>query len=261
MRDFGPRDAPVVVLLHGWTATADTNWFRCYEALGADHRVIAFDHRGHGSGVRSRSRFRLEDCADDVVAVADALGVDRFVPVGYSMGGTIAQLVWHRHRERVEGLVLGATAARFSSSRAEKWGFVGLTGLAALARVTPSTAREWLIDQVYLNRKVGQWEPWAVQEAGTNDWRMLLEAGRAIGDFSSVEWASEIDVPVAQIVTMRDHVVSRRRQIRLFELLDDVEAFRIDGDHDAVIVQPDQFVPTLLRAVVSVRRRTGTVAP
>ena len=53
--------------------------------------------------------FRLEDCADDVVALADELGVRSFIPVGYSMGGPIAQLVWKRHPSRVEGMVLCAT--------------------------------------------------------------------------------------------------------------------------------------------------------
>ena len=57
----GPVGAPTVVLLHGWTATADLNWFTCYEALGEHFRVVALDHRGHGRGIRSRKAFRLED--------------------------------------------------------------------------------------------------------------------------------------------------------------------------------------------------------
>ncbi len=46
VRDFGGRPgAPVVALLHGWTATADLNWFKCYEGLGERFRVVAFDQR------------------------------------------------------------------------------------------------------------------------------------------------------------------------------------------------------------------------
>jgi 3-oxoadipate enol-lactonase len=78
----GPVGAPTVVLLHGWTATADLNWFTCYEALGEHFRVVALDHRGHGRGIRSRKAFRLEDCADDAVAVCDVLGIEQFIPVG-----------------------------------------------------------------------------------------------------------------------------------------------------------------------------------
>ena len=72
----GPPDAPTVLLLHGWTASADLNWFTCYAPLAEHYRVIALDHRGHGRGIRSRKTFRLEDCADDAVAVCDVLGID-----------------------------------------------------------------------------------------------------------------------------------------------------------------------------------------
>jgi 3-oxoadipate enol-lactonase len=251
----GPPGAPVVALLHGWTATADLNWFPVYEALGRRYRVIAFDHRGHGRGLRSRKPFRLEDCADDVVAVADALGVERVVPVGYSMGGPVAKLVWRRHPERVAGLVLCATAPYFAGRREERLSFLGLTGLAALARVTPAQAREWLTHQVYLQRKTSQWEPWAIQQASAHDWRMVLEAGRAIGGFSATEWIGSVDVPTSVVITMRDRIVPVRRQVKLFEWIPQAEAFRVDADHDAVVASTDRFLPALLRALDSVTRR------
>src|SRR5262249_60031042 len=105
----GPPGAPAIVLLHGWTATADLNWFMCYEGLAEHYRVIAPDHRGHGRGIRSRRSFRLRDCADDAAALCAALGIEQYVAVGYSMGGIVAQLMWHRHRDAVRGLVLAAT--------------------------------------------------------------------------------------------------------------------------------------------------------
>jgi 3-oxoadipate enol-lactonase len=243
------------VLLHGWTATADLNWFRCYGALGERYRVIAFDHRGHGTGIRSKKKFRLEDCADDVADVTRALGVERFIAVGYSMGGPIAQFVWQRHPERVEGVVLCATAAKFSGRREERLGLMGLAGLATMARITPDQAKLWLTDQFFLQRKSKKWEPWAIREASRHDWRMVLEAGRAIGTFSSVGWIGSIDVPVSNVITMRDNVVSLARQCELYELIPDADVFRVDGAHDAVVANADRFVPTLLRALDSVESR------
>ena len=95
-------------------------------------RELRLDHRGHGQGIKSRSSFRLEDCADDVVALADTLGINTFIPVGYSMGGTIAQLIWKQHVHRVSGLVLCSTAPIFAKSREERLGFLGLTGLVGI---------------------------------------------------------------------------------------------------------------------------------
>lgn len=253
VRDFGgPPGAPVVVLLHGWTASADLNWYRCYEALGEQYRVVAFDHRGHGAGLRTRKTFRLEDCADDAADVATVLGIDSFIPVGYSMGGPIAQLMWRRHPERVRGLVLCATAPFFSNRRPERLSFLGIAGLAAIARYTPEQAREWLTEQIYLQHRAEQWEPWAIEEAASHDWRTVLEAGSAIGRFSSADWIGDVDVPTSVVITMTDRVIPLARQVKLFELISQAEAFRVDGDHDAVVSHAKRFVPTLLRAVDSV---------
>ena len=54
LRDTG-GNGPVVMLLHGWVASADLNWCGAYDALAAaGYRVLAIDHRGHGRGhVRS----------------------------------------------------------------------------------------------------------------------------------------------------------------------------------------------------------------
>jgi 3-oxoadipate enol-lactonase len=257
----GPEGAPTLVLLHGWTATADLNWFTAYEALGKRYQVVAIDHRGHGRGIRSKKLFRLEDCADDAIAACDALGIDQIIPVGYSMGGPVAQLMWKRHSDRVSGLVLCATSGYFVTSREERLSFMGLSGLAAVARLTPLQARRWLTAQLYLQRKTEQWEPWAIDEASMHDWRAVLEAGRAIGSFSSRSWISEVDVPTSVVITMRDRVVPVRRQVRLFESIKGAEAFRVDGDHDAVVANADRFVPTLLRAAHSVVERTVATVP
>lgn len=252
----GPSGAATVVLLHGWTATADINWFLSYGHLGERYRVLAIDHRAHGRGIRSSRRFRLSDCADDAIAVCDAMGIDHLIPVGYSMGGPVAQLIWHRHRQRVRGLVLCATAASFSGTRQERLSFLGLTGLSMIARLTPAQARAKLTEQLYLQRKADRgWGEWAISEAAQHDWRGILEAGAAIGSFDSTPWISQVDVPTSVVITMNDTIVSTRRQERLFEAIHSAEAFRVDGDHGAAAVPSSGFVPTLLRAIRSVDER------
>lgn len=253
----GPPGAPTVMLLHGWTATADLNYFTCYHELAKHFRVIAFDLRGHGRGLRTRLPFRLSDCADDAAALATELGVDRFIPVGYSMGGPVAQLVWRRHPERVQGLVLCATAAYFAGRRNERVSFLGLTGLAGLARLTPPQAKSWLTQQLYLQRRTDQWKPWASEELARHDWRMVLEAGGSLGRFSSSGWIGEIDVPTAVVVTTADRVVPPRRQLRLAEGIPGVRIVRVNADHTAVVSEPRKFVPALMAACLQVATRSS----
>ncbi len=249
---LGPPGAPTVVLLHGWTVTADLNWFACFEPLGRRFRVLALDHRGHGRGIRSVRPFRLADCADDVVALADALGIDRFVPVGYSMGGPIAQLTWRRHPDRVEGLVLAATARNFAGTREERLGFAGLGGLALAARLTPTPVKDYLAHEVLRRRSSRRFEAWAMEQVRRNDWRAVLEAGRALGSFSSREWIGEIDVPTAVIITTQDTVVPPRRQLRLAASIPDAAVLTVDADHAACVMAAHLFVPALLQACDSV---------
>lgn len=259
IRDIaGPPGAPTLMLLHGWTATADLNWFTCFDLLSEHFRVVAPDHRGHGRGIRHKRPFRLEDCADDAAAIADVLGIHTFIPVGYSMGGIVAQLMWHRHQTRVRGLVLCSTAGYFSSSREERLSFLGLSGLAALARVTPAQTTDWLTEQIYLQRKSDGFEPWAIEQVASHDWRHILTAGRTIGAFNSRQWLGDIDVPASVVVTTQDTVVPPERQRRLYQQLRNVQVYEIDADHNAVYSAREQFAPTLLEACTSVYTRSLT---
>src|SRR5262245_44711189 len=199
----GPRDAPTLFLLHGWLATADLNWFGCYELLGRHFRVITIDHRGHGRGIKSRRRFRLADCADDVAAVCSALALPPVIPVGYSMGGPVAQLVWHRHPELVSGLVLCATSRDFAGRPGERAAFAALYGASAVARAMPERMRLALRERVTGNRFDGDTPSgrWARTEFDRSDERMMLEAGQSLGAFSSREWIGQVDVPTAVVLT------------------------------------------------------------
>ena len=125
--------APTVLLLHGWTASSDLQFFTAYEALADRCSFIGIDHRGHGRGLRSPDTFTLEDAADDAAAVVRQLGVGRVVAVGYSMGGPIALHLTRRHPDVVAGIVVQATALEWSGTRRER----------ALWRVLPM-AGSWL---------------------------------------------------------------------------------------------------------------------
>jgi 3-oxoadipate enol-lactonase len=240
------------VLLHGWTATADLNWFMCFEELGKHFRVIAIDHRGHGRGIRSNEPFRLSDCADDVAALTDQLGISTFIPVGYSMGGTIAQLMWKRHEHRVRGLVLAATAAHFASSRQERVAFSVLTGVGVASRFLPASVRRSISDRMYLSRKTMTWEPWATQQVSGHEWRHILEAGSRLGNYDSREWLADIDVPTSVIMTTEDQVVSPRRQQVLADTITGAHVYQIAANHDAVFARADEFVPLLIEACLAV---------
>lgn len=76
-----------------------------------DFRVVTHDHRGAGQSTHSRIKYSVEQMAEDVVRLMDALGIERAHFVGHSTGGAIGQVLAQDHEGRLASLVLSATWA------------------------------------------------------------------------------------------------------------------------------------------------------
>ncbi len=85
-------------------------WSRQLEALAASHRLIAWDYPGHGLSDMGRQPYDPERYAACALGVLDALGLERVIVVGNSLGGTIALRLSRLAPERISGLVLVAPA-------------------------------------------------------------------------------------------------------------------------------------------------------
>lgn len=259
----GPTpDAPVLLLMHGIATTGPLTWFTVLEDLRQHYRVVTFDQRWHGRGI-SDADFTLADCADDGVAVLDALGIDRAVVVGYSMGGATAQVLWQRHRDRVAGLVLCSTAARWEGHVGE-WLFFrmlrapGLHGMAG-QRVHAHAERLLVPDAADLAAAAGVADigtpairDWALGELrSTTPWSFPVVMSE-LGRFDSTGWIGEIDVPVAVLVTARDHAIPTSRQRELAGLLPNAVVRESPGGHVSLILDLKRWKPLFLEVVASV---------
>ncbi len=106
LRDTGPRDAPVLMLIHGSNASLHT-WEPWAARLSGKYRLIRFDLPGHGlTGPHPRRDYTMRAYADVLERVRLKLHLTRFALAGNSMGGSVA---WHYalwHPERVSALIL-----------------------------------------------------------------------------------------------------------------------------------------------------------
>lgn len=247
--DSGGDDTrPPIVLLHAMACTGMLTWYPVYADLARRGRVVVFDQRWHGRGIRSRD-FTVEDCADDVVAVADALGIDRFVAVGYSLGSLVAQLTWKRHHDRVAGLVLCASTTTFRQLPRERLFHAGYGG--AIRRLRPGAgalplhaAASRTSDRRWALRQFRQTSPAAIS-------RVIAE----VGTFDSTSWIGDVDVPTAVVVTSRDRAIPPHRQRFIAKQIRGATSYEVDCGHASCVLEADEFRSGLLPACASVTAR------
>lgn len=108
--DTGPA-----VLLGPSLGTTGELWRDLAADLSRDHRVVSLDLRGHGGSPVPPGPYTVEELAADVVATADALGLDRFAYVGLSIGGAVGQVLGLDHAGRLSSLALCCTAPAFGA--------------------------------------------------------------------------------------------------------------------------------------------------
>ncbi len=102
----GPEGGEPVVLLHGWPQDA-SSWAPVATRLAATGlRTIVPDQRGYSPGARPEGveHYRTDTLAEDVVAIADALGYETFHLVGHDWGAAVAWVVAARHGDRLRSL-------------------------------------------------------------------------------------------------------------------------------------------------------------
>jgi pimeloyl-ACP methyl ester carboxylesterase len=111
VREEGPEGAPALILMHGFIYSLET-WDAWAPALSADWRVIRFDLAGHGlSGPDPQQRYSPEERAAFLGAVMDALGVERAVIGGNSLGGLAAWRFAATAPQRTRALILVSPGA------------------------------------------------------------------------------------------------------------------------------------------------------
>jgi 3-oxoadipate enol-lactonase/4-carboxymuconolactone decarboxylase len=108
----GNDSRPVLMFSHS-LGCDHSQWDEQARDLEPYFRVLRYDLRGHGASDVPRGDYTVETLAQDALAIADALAIDRFAFCGLSLGGMIGQSVAARAPERITHLILANTSSRF----------------------------------------------------------------------------------------------------------------------------------------------------
>jgi pimeloyl-ACP methyl ester carboxylesterase len=176
---------------------------------------------------------------------------------GYSLGGAVAQEVWHRHPSRVSGLVLASTARNLRGHVGERMFFPVMTlamhplSRVALAKVERVAAALPETPSIDLADGIG----WGRAEfRSTSAWSMPEVLGE-LGRFNSAPWIGSVDVPTAVVVTGRDKAIPSRRQRKLAAAIPGASVYAAPGGHASIVLDHERWAPVFLEAVADVTDR------
>ena len=123
--EWGRPDALPIICVHGYTSSAEA-FSALARKIGDRGHIVAIDVRGHGeSGWSPDGAYRYADQASDLAAFVDALGIERFLLIGTSMGGIIAMAYAAQHPERLSALVINDIGPDVEAGSQRITGLVG----------------------------------------------------------------------------------------------------------------------------------------
>jgi long-chain acyl-CoA synthetase len=132
--DIRPEGAEkTIMFVHGYAGCAET-WEYQVNYFARGYRVIVPDLRGHGQSDAPFTAYTMSELIDDINTIAEVLDLpERFILVGHSFGGSICAEYAHAYPERLDKLILLATAGEYPLPR----------GASLLSRVPTAAFRPW----------------------------------------------------------------------------------------------------------------------
>ncbi|MFB6074611.1 MAG: alpha/beta fold hydrolase [Haloarculaceae archaeon] len=246
-------EGPPVVFVHG--AIVDHGqWDPQVERLAGEYTVVTYDLRGHGrTGPSDRSAYSIELFAEDLAALVDALGLERPVVVGHSMGGCVALAYAVAHPDGLSGLVLADS--------------FGPRPLDWRERLQRSSLRATIpLVRLFGYERVERWQVWLqerLQGEGVSGDYERVEALRATGPLmTSEEFAkviralvafarsgldpAAVAVPTLVLHGENDAGFVRRQAAHLGATIPDATVQSVpDAGHAANLDNPDAFTTDL----------------
>jgi pimeloyl-ACP methyl ester carboxylesterase len=246
---------PALIFLHYWGGSRRT-WNRVIDSVKDSFRCIAYDQRGWGESDAPVESYSVSDLADDASSLIKALGIQRYVLVGHSMGGKVVQLVASRNPVGLIGLVLVApappTPVHFPEPMREQQIHAYDSRenvLQAIAFLTARPPAPEIVEQIVedsLRGSPGAKVAWPTQ---------------AITEDISAE-VSKIAVPTLVLAGEHDRVDSVEQHRR--EILPGISGSRLEvivgSGHLSPIDEPEQVAAAILRFAGTLMKLKDSVA-
>ena len=209
----GPEHGPVVAFSHSLAADSGM-WAEQVPALvAAGFRVLRVDLRGHGGSGAPPGPYTIDQLADDIVLVLDAISVKQCHFVGLSIGGMIGQSLGIHHAGRVKSLMLCDTQACSPADAATRWGprIDAVLKANSLEPIADATIARWLTAD-YKNAHPARWQQIRDTIAGCTAGG-YIGCAQAIANFNYVAQLKTVTTP-ALVVCGTDDPAGSPEEVR-----------------------------------------------
>ena len=198
--DHGQGD--VLVLLHGLGCSA-RDWGLQIPALSAHYRVIAPSLRGFGGSDKPGGPCSIMQYADDIVALLDALDIERAHVLGHSMGGAVALQLAVAHQDRLESLIVINSQARFAVRDWRRYFTLlmrfMMNGTTGMERLTRFVAR-----QLFPHDSQSSLRADMAERYSANDRRAYVAALHALAGWSVEDMVDTVTLPTLVLAGDQD---------------------------------------------------------
>lgn len=253
----GRPDAPAIVVLHGGLGLDHVVYRRTLAPLvDAGFRLVHFDQRANGRSVPvDAATITMERLADDVIGLAEHLGLERFAVLGHSYGSFVAQELVLRHPARVDRLVLvGATPGQLGAGEIEDEHGVGPEMPAGVIEMVsgppPTTDDEMAVAMTallpaYFHRPE-RLDLAAMAEGTVFRVDAMVRGFEVLAGWSSADRLAQVTAPTLVLAGRHDVFTAWPQAHRIASRIPGAEVVIFeDSGHFPWTEEPDRFFPLL----------------
>jgi 3-oxoadipate enol-lactonase len=243
--EFGPADAPAVLLRHGIFLDREL-WRPMAERWAPGHRVVLVDAPGHGASGDSGRQYSVQEDAAASIRVMDALGIEQAVLIGHSWGGMSSLRVALNHPQRVRALGLVNTPL-LPQTAAGRRRFRTLRALA-LAIGVPRWFGRQIVSEMF--DPASRQSPTAlrmIEWVRRADRRVVARAMQAVlvAPDDVMGRLGELSLPVLAVAGRDDYVLKDEAAALLAARVPHARIVHVAGNHVTPVEQPEELAALL----------------
>jgi len=240
-----------LICAHGWLMSP-----KMWDGIG---NAVGIAQPGHAGTAPPPANFSMEAWADWLVAEADRRGIEKAIYAGHSVGGYVVQHVWHRHPERVAGLILiGTTDEPFSEPIKKAFGDLSNAVMLGWGGPISKVCTDLLIGKRFTEANPDWVKSW-IEEVATYDLGAIGDLSKAIihrPDFTSI--TPRINVPTLVLHGTEDQAMPFEKGKELAGRIPDAKFVAVEGSgHCPPIETPREAAAAISDFVKSAVRATA----